>query len=191
MNPIELVRIPCSACWWAFKSPSDLATWSHLLHGFLCAFSMWRRLTILYLVLKSHSLHLKSVSCSFCMWSLISFPCFPVNSHREHCTRGSGEWSSLTLLCQVNRGGKQEVDKIFLPNSLREQSRAPASLQWSTLETQSHPFENFTGPTKYVYWSRNIAEIFCTKKKNVQNWSIKNIKIEEKDYENNYLFWMR
>ena len=57
-------------------------------HGFLCAFSMWRRLTILYLVLKSHSLHLKSVSCSFCMWSLISFPCFPVNSHREHCTRG-------------------------------------------------------------------------------------------------------
>ena len=79
------------------------------------------------------------------------------------------QWSSLTLLCQENRGGKQEVDKIFLPNSLREQSRAPASLQWSTLETQSHPFENFTGPTKYVYWSRNIAEIFCTKKKNVQN----------------------
>ena len=24
----------------------------------------------------------------FSLWSLISLPCFPINSHREHCTRG-------------------------------------------------------------------------------------------------------
>ena len=67
---------------------SDLATWSHLLHGFLCAFSMWRRLTILNLVLEVALFALKT-NLVFFLYVVPHFlPCFPVNSHREHCTRG-------------------------------------------------------------------------------------------------------
>ena len=72
---------------------------------------MWRLRKALVLVTKLHTLHLNSVLCFLSTCESISFPCFPVKSHREHFTLGlimaSGPFGLVFLgLGFVWRGGR-------------------------------------------------------------------------------------
>ena len=78
--------------------------------GAYCAIlSLFRN--ALVLVTKLHTLHLNSVLCFLSTCESISFPCFPVKSHREHFTLGlimaSGPFGLVFLgLGFVWRGGR-------------------------------------------------------------------------------------
>ena len=105
--------IPCSACLCVFRELSLSASILQLSHFTFLSWLlfMWRLRKALVLVTELHTMHLNSVLCFLLTCELISFPCFPVYSHREHFTLGiimaSGPFGLVFLgLGFVWRGGR-------------------------------------------------------------------------------------